>query len=117
MDLWKKPIRYRSILVLLLFPLLAYGQSIPNGPIVQGQVWTPAQWNAAWQSKVDVPGSTTPQFTTASANQTVFTLTALPSIGVFLDGVRLYPTKDYNIIGLVLTLTNGALSGQVLYVN
>lgn len=116
MDLWRKPIRYRSLLVLLLGWSLAFGQSIPNGPIVQGQVWTPAQWNAAWQSKVDVPGTTTPQFTTASASQTVFTLTALPSVGVFLDGVRMYPTIDYNITGLTLTLTNGALAGQVLYV-
>jgi hypothetical protein len=29
---------------------------VPNGTITQGQIWTPAQWNAAWQSKVDASG-------------------------------------------------------------
>jgi hypothetical protein len=29
---------------------------VPNGTIQQGQIWTPAQWNAAWQSKVDAVG-------------------------------------------------------------
>ena len=39
--------------LLLLWPLIAFGQSIPNGTIIQGEVWTPAQWNAAWQAKLD----------------------------------------------------------------
>jgi hypothetical protein len=30
--------------------------SVPNGTITLGQVWTVAQWNAAWQSKVDEDG-------------------------------------------------------------
>src|ERR1700678_2046969 len=32
----------------------ANGQSIPNGTITQGQAWDQAQWNSAWQTKVDV---------------------------------------------------------------
>lgn len=30
--------------------------SVPNGTITLGQIWTVAQWNAAWQSKVDEDG-------------------------------------------------------------
>lgn len=41
-------------LFLLLLPGLLLAQSVPNGTIIQGQIWTPAQWNAAWQSKADV---------------------------------------------------------------
>jgi hypothetical protein len=43
-------------LLLLLLPTLALAQSVPNGGVITlGQVWTPAQWNTAWQSKVDYP--------------------------------------------------------------
>lgn len=31
----------------------AFAQSIPNGTITSGQIWTPSQWNSAWQSKMD----------------------------------------------------------------
>lgn len=41
------------ILLLLLVSTCAIGQSVPNGTITQGQVWSPAQWNLAWQSKLD----------------------------------------------------------------
>lgn len=41
---------------LLLAPLAAFPQSVPNGPIVFNQIWTSAQWNAAWEAKVDVTG-------------------------------------------------------------
>lgn len=44
------------VLALLLAPLAALPQSAPNGPIVLNQIWTPAQWNAAWEAKVDVTG-------------------------------------------------------------
>lgn len=45
----------RRILALLaLLPLAALAQSVPNGTISLGQIWTPAQWNFAWQSKVDM---------------------------------------------------------------
>lgn len=51
---------------LLLLPALAFGQSVPNGGISQGQVWTTAQWIAAWQSKAD---AASPVFTgTATLN-------------------------------------------------
>lgn len=32
---------------------LAFAQSVPFGSILQGQVWTPSQWNTAWASKLD----------------------------------------------------------------
>lgn len=44
----------RFLSSLLLLCGTAFGQSIPNGAIVQGQAWTPAQWNAAWASKRDL---------------------------------------------------------------
>ena len=37
----------------LLIPAAGFAQSIPNGTITQGEIWTPAQWNVAWQSKAD----------------------------------------------------------------
>jgi hypothetical protein len=43
--------------LLLLFSCIAsiaYAQHVPNGPVGNGQVLTPAQWNTAWQDKVDV---------------------------------------------------------------
>jgi hypothetical protein len=55
---------------LLLIPCLALGQSVPNGTITQGQVWTPAQWNFAWQSKANVTSGTltNPTITNPSIN-------------------------------------------------
>jgi hypothetical protein len=43
------------VLLFVAAPLSALAQSVPNGPISQGEVWTAAQWNSAWQSKVDYP--------------------------------------------------------------
>lgn len=46
--------RWKIALAALLFPLSGFAQSVPNGGnITQGTVWTPAQWNNAWQSKLD----------------------------------------------------------------
>jgi hypothetical protein len=43
-------------LLLLLIPILAMAQSVPNGgSVIQGQVWTAARWRAAWQAKTDYP--------------------------------------------------------------
>lgn len=52
----------KKFLLLLLVPLLATSQSIPNGTVFPGQVWTSAQWNTAWQSKAD---TNSPAFTGA----------------------------------------------------
>jgi hypothetical protein len=59
----------KRLFALLLFSTLAQGQSIPNGAITQGQVWTPAQWNNAWQSKVDLSqiGTTIPTYPQTAA--------------------------------------------------
>jgi hypothetical protein len=46
--------------VLVLFGSAALAQSVPNGTIVIGQVWTPAQWNLAWASKADLSIFATP---------------------------------------------------------
>src|ERR1700674_5835727 len=48
----------KKLLALLLLPLLVLGQSVPNGPVSPGQIWTPAQWNAAWIAKQDAPTGT-----------------------------------------------------------
>lgn len=60
--------KLRTILLCLVIGVcltgLALAQTIPNGntSITQGLVWTAAQWNTAWQSKVDVTsGSSTSQ--------------------------------------------------------
>ena len=46
------------ILCVLIAPTLLEGQSVPNGgTITNGQIWTAAQWNAAWESKTDYPVS------------------------------------------------------------
>lgn len=37
---------------------LAFSQSVPNGTITQGQIWTVSQWNNAFQAKTDVSGGT-----------------------------------------------------------
>jgi hypothetical protein len=61
-------------LLWLLFPTLLMAQSVPNGTITQGQVWTTAQWNAAWQAKADVAnaGATTgPNFLTSSNDPSI----------------------------------------------
>jgi hypothetical protein len=41
-------------LLLGLGALGVHAQSIPNGGITQGEVWTVSQWITAWQAKVDV---------------------------------------------------------------
>lgn len=47
--------RWKVALAVLLFPLSGFAQSVPNGGnITQGTVWTPAQWNIAWASKLDL---------------------------------------------------------------
>lgn len=43
----------KCLLLLFLIADTAFAQSVPNGTISQGQVWTPTQWNTAWQSKID----------------------------------------------------------------
>ena len=45
-------LRLASLLAVLAIAS-AEGQSVPNGTIVTGQIWTAAQWNLAWQAKVD----------------------------------------------------------------
>ena len=53
---------------------------------------------------------------TATAGQTVFTLSANPgavaNVDLSIDGATLIPTVDYTVTGTTLTLTTGALVGQ-----
>lgn len=106
----------RLFALLLLLPLVVFAQTVPNGTITQGQVWTPAQWNAAWQAKADLTTNINFQKITATASQTVFNLSSAPAVFVALDGVVLAPVTDYTVSGTTVTLTNGALAGQVLMV-
>lgn len=46
--------RLLRLILLMLLPTIVVAQSVPNGPITQGEIWTPAQWNAAWASKFDL---------------------------------------------------------------
>jgi len=70
---------------LILASSIALAQSVPNGTITQGQVWTAAQWNSAWAAKVDVIGGTltsptlvTPQLGAATA--TTINGVTIPSV-------------------------------------
>lgn len=59
------------------------GNVIPNGGIAQGQVWTVAQWNVAWQSKVDASGGSAADLTlsgTLAGTPTWASGQAFPSI-------------------------------------
>jgi hypothetical protein len=42
-----------SVWLALLFASLVQAQSVPNGGITPGQVWTTPQWVNAWQAKAD----------------------------------------------------------------
>jgi hypothetical protein len=63
------------LVILLLFPVLAFSQSIPGGAVVQGQTLTPQLWNTSMAAKMDygvVPlslggnGTATPSLTAGS---------------------------------------------------
>jgi len=58
------------------------------------------------------------QYFTATGGQTAFTLSQSPrgSVLVALDGSTLVPDTDYSVSGTTLTLTTGALAGQILSV-
>jgi hypothetical protein len=43
----------RLAVLLCLLASAASAQTVPYAPILQGQVWTPTQWNSAWASKTD----------------------------------------------------------------
>lgn len=70
-------------LLLLLFPLATFAQSVPNGGIVQGQIWTAAQWNSAWQSKQDTNSVVLTGDVTSVAGSNVTTVdTLLGGLGI-----------------------------------
>lgn len=50
--------RLSAFLAGALLCTLAFGQSVPNGTITQGQIWTVSQWNNAFQLKADVTNGT-----------------------------------------------------------
>jgi hypothetical protein len=81
---------------------------VPNGTIQQGQIWTPAQWNTAWQSKVDASGgfSTNETLTTPDINDPTIVggMQASPAIttptvtgGTFSDPAITNPTVTGNL--------------------
>lgn len=83
----------RLALLLGLVPAAAFAQSIPNGTITQGQVWSPAQWNLAWQSKQDV------------------------GTACLLSGCTLSGPLTLNGSGTGLAVTNNATMGSVVSAN
>lgn len=56
---------------------------------------------------------------TATASQTVFTLSATPVLSpkAYLNGLRLTPTTDYSVTGTTLTLVAGATLADELLVD
>jgi hypothetical protein len=130
----------KKLFGLLLFSNVVLSQSVPNGTIVQGQVWTPAQWNAAWQSKSDFPlvavGSDTQvQFNLAgglagSSNFTwdnvnrvlsapIFSLsnTNLDMTGAYAPATSALYTSGLFIHGVPTTPPNGLISPFNIYIS
>lgn len=68
-----------SLIVGVVLSVCAFGQSIPNGGISQNQIWTTAQWLAAWQSKADAfsPVLTSPTATGGTYTGGAFSSPAL----------------------------------------
>lgn len=80
-----------------------------------------ATYVAGTGSSSAISAAVVTQSFTATANQTVFTLSSPANAGnlivVSLNGVLMIPGTDYNVTGAgVITLTNGAMAGQTLYV-
>lgn len=75
--------------------------------------------NADWLNDVNTGTYRDPDVFTATAGQTVFTLTATPPAKpkAFLNGLRLTPTTDYSISGTTLTLVSAASVGDELLVD
>lgn len=71
-----------------LLGAFAFGQSVPNGTITQGQIWTTSQWNAAFQAKVDVSGGslTAPTITGGASITGAVTGTSFAGAGTGLTG-------------------------------
>src|ERR1700674_4629891 len=88
----------KKLLALILLPLLALGQSIPNGPVNQGQVWTPTQWNFAWQSKQDIP-----------TGPATIPLTGAESLTIVQNGQPV-STPVVTIPGLAMTSPDGSIT-------
>lgn len=73
----------KHLLKLLLFiPAIAAGQSIPNGTITQGEIWTATQWNTAFSAKVDVASGTltTPSINGVTVSGTVPSIFGTPTV-------------------------------------
>lgn len=52
-------------LILGFITTTAFAQTVPNGGITPGLVWTVPQWNAAWQAKVDITARTAAEIAAA----------------------------------------------------
>jgi hypothetical protein len=116
----------------------ALGQSVPNGSVSTGQVWTPSQWNTAWQAKVDVssgsltnpaisnPTITNPTITGGNANLSSSMVDGVPvattsspafsgTVGITgTMGIGITPPA-INTVGLtILGTPNGSTAGRAL---
>lgn len=91
----------KKLLGLLLFSTVVLSQSVPNGTIVQGQIWTPAQWNSAWQAKADYPPTGNVLLYGADPSGTLDSTTAIQTaINVSQNNVVSIPSGTYKFSAL-----------------
>lgn len=105
---------------LLLLAAAASAQSVPNGTITQGQIWTTAQWNTAFQAKADVTsgtltgptinggtlsGSTLANPTITGGALTAPTISGLSSSSVSPSGTLPSTSFSYNPLSTVVSTT------------
>lgn len=88
---------------------VAAAQTIPNGntSLTQGQVWTAAQWNTAWQAKVDVTAG-------SSTNQTLTSPTLSGSVNLSTMAISSTAPVIASGFGTSPTITaNGSIAGVI----
>lgn len=82
---------------------------VPNGTITTGQIWTVAQWNAAWQSKVDENGGVISAPIVAGGTFASPAITGAATLG----GVPFAPSAIIDTTD-ASNITSGTLSGALV---
>lgn len=93
----------------------ATAQTVPNGGITQGQVWTTAQWIAGWQSKTDITngfliGNQVP--VAGSAMQVDRLLEASSPLFPIANEGGIWPSTAYVYAGVSQTVNALTVPGQ-----
>lgn len=104
-----------STLTLFALATSTYAQSVPNGTITQGQVWTPSQWNSAWQSKVDTnAGQINNSIQSAQTSFKTYDGSIQFSIGLQIGAAEFWAAQGGKTgLGANFFATNGTLTGNV----